>query len=756
MYRSLLRGVLLAAFYSLLLLLHVQPITAQTEFRPQIKPSLAVSRRAGEITIDGDVSDPGWANAAIATDFTQSFPLPNMKPPVSTRALITYDDDNLYIAMIADDPDPSSIRASRTVRDNGGDNDFMGIILDTYGDGTRAFEIYCNPLGIQEDLFWTQNNEDGSYDIVYQSEAKITATGWQMEMKIPFRSLRFPDLSQQHFHATFWRSYPREKTYKMSWAAINFQVPCPFCQFGTLTGIENIHPSGSLELLPSIVGSQQALRHDGVASLVNEKVEVNPSFGARYALGTATALEASINPDFSQVESDAAQISANTTLALFYPERRPFFQDGADLFNTNIFAVYTRSINSPIVAAKAIIRNEATSISYIGAVDEHSPMLIPLTENTVVLPDVGRSLSNILRVQHSFGDNRVLGMLANVRNYEHGGISGVFGFDGHAQLVENIEVSGQVLYSDTKEQSLTIAGLDTSFDHGKFSDALDGERYNGFAQSYTIQRFTPTLDIQLNAGNMSPTFRTPNGFVTTTDVVYFSDFFGYKWYVQEDHGLMRLLSEFDISFSTNSQFEYNGARKLFAIKPEIDLGFIGQSNLHLYYRLWSERFHSVQFNRLGFFDVYGDTRPAEWLSFSWDVSSGTNIARFLDIPVLARTLDLSFSAKIKPVAGLTIEPNYAYEQLRSEDGSSTLVSGAIYRAKVTYQFSREFSARTIVQYDGFGRALEIDPLLTYQLNPFSSIYLGSSHDYRSFDPNMTTLQPSERHFFAKIQYLIQG
>jgi hypothetical protein len=176
----------------------------------------------------------------------------------------------------------------------------------------------------------------------------------------------------------------------------------------------------------------------------------------------------------------------------------------------------------------------------------------------------------------------------------------------------------------------------------------------------------------------------------------------------------------------------------------------------MFYRFFDEEFHHILFTHLGFFDIFGNTRPWDWLYFNWDVTYGKNIARFLDTPKVGRQLDVVLSARIKVIPGLTVEPNYAYEHINADDGSGTLESGAIYRAKLTYQFSRSLSARLIVQYDEFAKVLEVDPLLSLQLGPFTSVYLGSSHDYTSTDPNIIRLQPSERHFFAKLQYLIQG
>ena len=333
---------------------NAQDSSQDTAYHPVLCPSLNVSRLDGKFTLDGDLNDPGWVHAAHTNVFTGCSPHPMTRPPVNTDAFITYDDEYLYVAMIAHDPHPEQIRSSMINRDNIFLDDFMGIILDTYGDATRSFEIYINPRGVQGDLFWTATNEDMTYDLIYDGESKITSDGWQIEMRIPFKSLRFPNTAIQNFHIAFWRSYPRDVVYKMGSCPIDFRLPCWFCQLGPLTGIENIPHSGSFEFLPSLAATQSASLHDQTQStpLINDPVKVKPSLGISYGLGPASSIAATINPDFSQVESDAAQVSVNTTFALFYPEHRPFFQDGSDLFTTYLAAVYTRSIDDPIVTSQ--------------------------------------------------------------------------------------------------------------------------------------------------------------------------------------------------------------------------------------------------------------------------------------------------------------------------------------------------------------------------------------------------------------------
>jgi hypothetical protein len=731
-----------------------------TSFHPLHNPTLHVEPRDGSITIDGDLSDEGWKHAAHTDMFTCALPIPDTKPKVRTEAFITYDENYLYVAMMGYDDHPEHIRAGLVGRDKIWDDDFMGIILDPYGDATRAFEIYASPKGIQGDLFWTTTNEDDTYDLVYDAESKITAAGWQTELRIPFKSLRFPNRTVQNFHLTFWRNWPREIDYKMSWAPINFTIPCYFCQFGTLTGIENIHPAGKLDLLPALVASQNAQSDlsSPTARLSSSDAIVSPSLGIAYAIGPATDLEAAIKPDFSQVEADQAQVQVNTTFALFYPEHRPFFQDGSDLLSTYINAIYTRSINSPYATIKALHRDENNSIALLSGYDEHTPMILPLEERSVILPDIGKSFATILRATHNFGGSTYLGILATDRRYTLNGSNTVFGLDGRLELWNNIELLGQALVSQTKEQSFdslapTFLGTSEFFDHDRHTLELDGEKFWGNSDYAAIQRFTPGLDVKLSYIDYSPAFRAADGFVTTSDYHASEIFTGYKFPQQSPPAWCRWLVEIDGSLSASYQWNYENEAKNVAVRPEVDLSLLGQTMLHIYYRSYQEEFHHERFTGLHQFDVNGNTKPDQRVVLGGEITIGREVAHLLDIPQAGKQIDLNFYARFRPMDALTIEPNYTFSQLASDIGGY-FYSGSIYFTRVTYQFTREFNLRTIVQYDGFTRAFDVDPLLAYKLNPFTCFYAGSTHDFTAIDA-VSPLQPRERQFFVKVQYLLQ-
>lgn len=737
-----------------LLTLDITEASAQDSTRSPAKPTLYVTRLTAPIEIDGDLTDAGWSSAAHVTSFTDAMPIPFQSPQVQTEGYITYDDDNLYIAMIAHDPDPSAIGASRVPRDRIFNDDFMGIILDTYGDATKAFELYVNPRGIEGDLFWTATNEDMSYDMIYDAEAKVTDSGWQMEMRIPFSSLRFPDKPVQNFHMTFWRNYPRESVYKFSWAPMSFSLPCAFCQLGELTGIENIRSSGTLDLLPALVASQAGHEPLIQNALTNDDPTVRPSLSARLSLGTATAVEAAIKPDFSQVEADAAQVTANATFALFYPEHRPFFQDGADLWNTFLSAVYTRSMGSPIAAAKLLHRDATSSFAYLSSYDETTPVIIPLEERSVIVEDEHKSLSNIARATHTFDDDRYLGVLATDRRYTGDGSNTVIGVDGRLRLFENVALQGQQLFSLTREPNTGLLANQGSFDNGRHTVEWDGERFTGNANVIALERFTSGFDFHAEYSQTSPSFRAGDGFMSANDIHMAYVWIGNKWPLEQPPSWATWLVELDGSLSASHNWNYEGATKLDRILPRIDFAFKSQTDLHISYQLSNERFANVLFKHLPLWRVDGSSHFYKSIVLSWSWRSGEGIYYDPSQPSRGKLHVLTASGQFKPLDGFMIEPAYTFSRLDSLSGNGQYYSGSIYWTRLTYQFTRRLDLRVVTQYDGFAQQVIVDPLLTYRINPFTSFYLGSAHNFLA-DETLTHFHATDRQFFAKLQYLIQ-
>ncbi len=724
-------------------------------FEPNVRPTLQVTRTTSPIRIDGKLDDAGWVGAARATNFAEYFPHEKAKPSVDSEVWVTYDDTQLYLAFVARD-DPRTIRASLRDRDRMWSDDYFGILLDTYGDASWAYYLFANPYGIQGDSrFSTTGSEDDTFDVIYHTQAQITEAGYQIEMAIPFASLRFPDRLAQTWRATFWRTHPRGSRSTYTWAAIDRNDPCFLCQFGTLSGIEGVKPGGALELMPSVVTSQASVLRDSSdpnSGLDNREVNAQLSLGARYSFASGITAEGSWNPDFSQVESDAGQIDVNTTFALFFPERRPFFQEGSDLFDTWIEAVYTRQINDPQAAAKLIGRMGRTTVAYLGARDEHSPLLLPFEERSFV-GEAGKSISNIARVRRTFGRESYIGGLLTDRRYEDSNGSGtVVGVDGLFRFLGQYRLEYQLLSSHTREAddpTLTAPINDLSFDRGRHTAAFDGESYSGYGQYTSLERSARTWTFDFDYWASSPTFRTDNGFETRNDFRRGSMYQQLAFYPNS-----RWVDQIRPSIYLERSWNFQGQRKIDFVRPLISLNLKGQTYLELAYRRGRERFADVDFDNLWRAYVYADSRFSELVGVELFVARGREIARLRQPPIVGSSTDVELSATIKPFTRLLIEPSLVYARLKQLNGGQQIFDGYILRNRTSFQFTRELFLRVVVEYDNFDQFLSIEPLLTYKINPFTLFYVGSAHGYQDYDSPERFAQTT-RQFFAKFQYLIR-
>lgn len=737
-------------------------------FVPKVRPEQAIGRVEGLIEIDGKLDDMEWSGATRLTGFTEVQPGDQVKPPVCTEVYVAYDDANLYVSFIAYDDDPGSIRASLRNRDQIFQDDWVGIILDPYGDAVQAYEIFVNPLGIQGDLLMSSTGgEDVGFDLVYRSEGRVTEQGFEVEMAIPFSSLRFPAQPVQEWRINFIRTRPRSSRQQFAWASVDRDDPCFMCQFGTITGLQGIQPSTNLDLLPGVVGSQSAALPDenAGAGLNNGRVSIEPSLNARYSITPSLLAEATLNPDFSQVESDAAQIDVNSTFALFFPERRPFFQEGSDLFETYVDVVYTRSINDPSAAAKTTGRTGRYSLAYLSAVDENSPLLVPLEERSGTV-NAGRSFSNIIRARRTFGENSFVGTTITDRRFMDGGSGSLASTDLRVQLLDNYRFEAQLALSNTHEPTDETLSADLEdedrsplFDRGSHTVALDGEQFQGNAFFLSFDRNARHWNFDLGFNSYSPTFRTANGFVTRNDYrrlrLWQGVMFYPEWWIVErvEPGMFAM-----------TEYNYDGTPKGTYGELMLWMRLKGQTNVFGYVGRGRERFRDVQFEGLN--EWYGEiySRFSEWLNLGFEVSGGESIYR--ETPELGKRLNMEVEATIKPLQRLIIEPEVSYASLRNPspapDEDTFFFQGYIFRTRASLQFTRELSMRLVVQYNDFDENLSVEPLLSYQINPFSVFYLGTTHGYDRFDDADALddgispgFHQTERQLFFKFQYLVR-
>jgi len=733
---------------------------SNSSFRPNTLPLLDIPQVSTTVNVDGNLDEMVWQNAAVATNFSENFPNEGALPPIGIRALMASDEEYLYVAYIIED-DPDDIRYNFSDRDQIWQDDYSGMLLDTNGDGQVTYFIAANPLGIQGDTRSGNGQEDVSFDLIYESAGQLTETGYQIEMAIPFRSLRFPKADMQEWRATFWITHPREDRNTYTWAGIDRDDPCMNCQFGTLRGMENIRQGRNLEILPALTGNQTGARDWGnpAGGFNNDRVSAEPSINLKYGITSDLTVDATINPDFSQIESDAAQIDVNSTFALSFPERRAFFQEGADLFDTEINAVYTRSINDPIAASKLSGRFGDWTVGYIGARDNTSPILMPFEEGSALVSG-GKSVSNIFRARRSFENNSFIAAMATDRRMDEGGAGSVFGVDGSIRFLTKYNFSWQALASRTSELNdatlSSASGLDDiTFSRGDHTAALDGENFWGHGLATSVNRNARHYGFNVNYEQMSATFRADNGFVRNNDVRRINAMNRYTFWTDNSRYMNRLT----VFAGVNRFWNYDNVRKDEAIFVGFNAQLIRQTFINMNAFTSNELFAGVQFDGIKRMNINLNSNFSENIQVGAQANFGDGIYRNPNSPEIGDQLNFGASVSVKPTNRMTVRNNFNYSRLQNRETGDNYFSGYIVRSRLNYQFTRKLLTRVIVQYNDFAERLEVDPLVTYRISPFTVFHFGSSHSYSDF-PNRVADQPlvfqqTNRQLFFKLQYLFR-
>ena len=313
--------------------------------------------------IDGKLDDDVWKQAVVLKDFYQVQPGDNIAPSKPTEVMLGHDAKFLYIAFHCYD-EPDKVRANIAKRDNIFDDDYVGILFDTFNDQRKAYEFDFNPLGVQADGTWTDNNEDFNPDFVFESKGMVTTDGWTLEVAIPFKSLRYVAGKDKLWGAHFFRRIKRFNNELDMWMPLNRDISSWLAQEGHLTGLEGISTERTLELIPSLTLSETGKRKGTLTPaqlnaglldpgrFVNAPIKFEPGLTGKYSITPNVTLDFAIKPDFAQVESDQLVVTANQRFPIFFSEKRPFFLEGIDIFNTQIAAVHTRSIIDPVFAVK--------------------------------------------------------------------------------------------------------------------------------------------------------------------------------------------------------------------------------------------------------------------------------------------------------------------------------------------------------------------------------------------------------------------
>ncbi|HEX8634954.1 MAG TPA: DUF5916 domain-containing protein [Pyrinomonadaceae bacterium] len=523
---------------------------------PEKAAPVVVPRFDAPPTIDGKLDDAVWKNARVLKDFYQTEPGDNITPSQPTEAFIGYDAKFLYIAFHAYD-DPSKVRANVAKRDAIFDDDYVGFFLDTFNDQRRAFEMDFNPLGIQADAIYTEGNgEDFSFDLVMESKGMVTSDGYTVEVAIPFKSLRYEAGKGKLWGAHFFRRIKRFNNEFNSWVPLSRDVSGLLNQAGKLTGLEGISTERTLEVIPSFTLSETGKRvrtflptpFPGIADaepqlgpgrMLNKPVEFDFGVTSKFGLTPTITLDLAYNPDFAQVEADQTVVTANQRFPIFFQEKRPFFLEGKEIFDTSSQVVHTRAIVDPDLAVKLTGKRGRNTFGLILASDngpgnfndeerEDNALEVlrlrrPQREGESVEAYNTRlnqaqftelnfarfvdknAFIGVLRLKRDVGRESSLGMFATSYNFTERH-NQLLGFDGRFKLDPKTITTFEIVGTNSKNNFRDLATDITSY-----------RNRNGFAYNYLLDYTGRYFGYALSANGRTRDYRADVGFTRRTN-----------------------------------------------------------------------------------------------------------------------------------------------------------------------------------------------------------------------------------------------
>jgi Domain of unknown function (DUF5916) len=706
------------------------------------------------------------------TGFIVREPADGTAPSQNTDVYLAYDQHNLYAVFVCWDTEPGKIRARMTRREDIFSDDSAEIMIDTFHDARRAYTFAANPFGIQWDALWTEGSIgsgtagdfsgfDPSFDTVWRSEGRLTNRGYLVLMAIPFKSLRFPNTDQQSWGIILNRSIPRTNE-NIFWPRITNRIQGRFNQAATATGLEHVSPGRNVQLIPyGLLRSFRDIDQRDPNHPVFESKSLKPDVGldGKFILHDSFVLDATVNPDFSQVESDQPQITVNQRFEVFFPEKRPFFLENSNFFTTPINLVFTRRIAHPEYGLRLTGKAGPWAVGVLASDDRSPGEIVPPTD-----PHSGdRATFAIARVSRDILEQSTIGAIFTDREFG-GGYNRVGGVDANIKLDPNWRVQAQAVTSST---------LNT-----------DGTYSAGPGYKVDLERSGRKFNFQSLYLDYSPGFVTETGFVNRVDLRQQNINASY-YFRPEGKFLISwgpTLQQFNIWDHRGTALDYfvfPGLRVDMTRGTFVNFHPFGYDDVRLRPLDYSSLTRVTAFPQ-PFWGIEGGTSWFKQFDFSWFFVSGAGVNYNPSagrVPVIGHEDTGNATLTIHASGRLRIDNTYLLEHIRERETNLTAVTNHIFRSKWNWQFTRELSARVIFQYNGVlsnpllsslspTKNVNADFLITYLVHPGTAIYVGYNSNLQNLDrrliPTPTGLLTTpdnymndSRQFFVKASYLFR-
>jgi hypothetical protein len=665
---------------------------------------------------------------------------PNDGAPASqqTTAFLSYDENNLYAVFVCKD-EPGKVRAHMSRRESISDDDVVGLLLDTYHDGRRAYMFYANPLGIQLDGISTEGQpDDYTFDTVWNSEGRLLPDGYIVRFSIPFKSVRFPRTQGGTWGVALLRAIRRNQEYSM-WPHVTDRVEAFVPQFGAADGLDRVKPGRNIQITPYGFLEGERFLNGGA---MERKRDLRAGADVKAVLHDSLTLDLTINPDFSQVESDEPQVTVNQRYEVFFPEKRPFFLDNAGYFQTPETLFFSRRILNPQFGARLTGKIGQWAVGLLATDDRRPDQSQGESDDAAN----GRTRIGVARIQRDIGRESNVGFL--LTSYRSGLISNeVFSADMRYKLNSNWVVTGQAALSRTTGEATSVAaGLGTAY----FAEIRHTGRHLAY---YTAYR------------DRSPEFHTEVGYIPRVDIRQALNYMGYTWRPEEGK-----LVSFGPAVSATVNWDHTGRLQDWSVETPLTFNFKGPASVEISREEAFERYNNVGFRKRGT-SVSFVTQKWKWFGASASFRKGIDINYYPAAglsPFAAASQDGNATLTFRPGARVRIDESYVYSRLAS---GTAIFDNHIARSKVNYQLTRAFSLRAILDYNAVlpnerlvdlerVKRINVDLLATYMLHPGTALYVGYGDRYENLVlPSLARVSvpgySTGRQVFVKLSYMLR-
>ena len=658
---------------------------------------LAIPKFSHPPKIDGILDNPLWEQEGLKIEnFLQLSPKEKGTPSEKTVAYLGYDEKNLYVVFRCFDSEVKKLRASVTNRDNCIDDDWIIIFLDTFNEKRRAFSFFANPLGIQMDAIRMEeggnDNMSMSWDAVFSSAGKIDDQGYTVEMEIPFKSFRFPDKEEKIWNIVLGRNIPR-KGEIILWPEFSRNIPGLLSQGGQFVIQGSVERGRNLEVMPIVT----SLKREG------ERVDLQPGVNLKYGLSSDLTMDFTFNPDFSHIEADAPQIDVNLRYALRYPEKRPFFLEGMEIFQfPDIEMVYTRRIIDPAYGGKVTGKVGRMTYGVLSAYDVNpTESLWDVHGGETSTND--KALFNIVRLKTDVFKESYLGFCLTDKEID-GSYNRVAGFDGQLRWKNKYFFNFQAIGSKTR-----FEGKETGLAPALFAD---------------FYYFTKHWGAGVFWESIHPDFEAASGFVNRVDFKVYGASTNVTLYPDKKY-----LNSVNFGVRVGRRDDYfgNGTQDSW-VRANLQLRFTEFNRAYIVFENAMERYEGIDFKKNSL-AIETENNLISWLPFGFFFKTGDSINYEPDDPFLGWNNSYGLFLNFKPNKRIQMGVDYSKSTFWERRGGKQVWDYNVIRQRTIYQISKTLSLRAIVDYNLFYDKVFGSFLVSYVLRPGTVFFLGIDTNY---------------------------